>query len=414
MMRVGLSFLGLNRYQTTRYYWETEEQNILEYDTDLFPEVLPTFFSLSKLLVFVTKEVEEHENCQRLKDKLGELMETVRIPLGKTEEELWNIFSIVTAKVPPCATIIIDITHAFRSLPLIVFNVASYLRRIKKVKVERIIYGNFEARDKNLVPSRTPIFDLTSTLDLQDWLHGIDAFQRRGDAEELADSLSKTQGRLYQTSHSENAILPRKLKHTAKQLRNFSKALRFLRPLETTPSAVEICNLLKTVQNEALRWAKPFADVLQDINAEISPLQNRAPDILNIENLEAQLKLIEYYLNKDLVVQAVLLAREWLVSCLMFLTNRHVEWREKEARLVVECELGQAASKQRESEYTGELPHWYRQIPQSSNINDAWNKLSSLRNNVAHCAMNTDAASPGTIRNNIKALIPSLEALLDF
>ena len=141
-------------------------------------------------------------------------------------------------------------------------------------------------------------------------------------------------------SHSENAILPRKLKHTAKQLRNFSEALRFLRPLETTPSAVEICNLLKTVQNEALRWAKPFADVLQDINAEISPLQNRAPDILNIENLEAQLKLIEYYLNKDLVVQAVLLAREWLVSCLMFLTNRHVEWREKEARLVVECELG--------------------------------------------------------------------------
>jgi len=116
---------------------------------------------------------------------------------------------------------IIDITHAFRSLPLIVFNVASYLRRIKKVKVERIIYGNFEARDKNLVPSRTPIFDLTSTLDLQDWLHGIDAFQRRGDAEELADSLSKTQGRLYQTSHSENAILPRKIKTYRKAITQF-------------------------------------------------------------------------------------------------------------------------------------------------------------------------------------------------
>ena len=76
--------------------------------------------------------------------------------------------------------------------------------------------------------------------------------------------------------------------------------------------------MLDAVQDEATLWTKPFADVLHDIKDEISPLQHRKSNVLNQENLQSQLRLIQYYLDKDLIVQAVLyLENGWLVcSCL--------------------------------------------------------------------------------------------------
>ncbi len=412
---LGLSFLGPSEYRPACYYWISDE-NPITYETDLFPEALARIFPLSKILVLVTEEVKKHDNCLRLKTKLGNLMETVQIPSGKSENELWDIFSIVADRIPSRARLLVDITHAFRALPLIVFNVSSYLRRIKNIKVERIVYGNFEARDNSFNPPRVPIFDITPTLDLQDWLYGIDAFQRRGNAEELANSLSRTQGRLYQENSLKRNGLPQKLHNTAKQLKNFSEALRLIRPLDTTSYAAKVCDLLDAVQDEATLWTKPFADVLHDIKDEISPLQHRKSNVLNQENLQSQLRLIQYYLDKDLIVQAVLLSREWLVSMLMFRTNRCENWRNKNVRGVVEKEVGlvtKVAVQKIINKNAVELPFWYWKDPQSKDIATIWDKLSSLRNDIAHCAMNTDAATANTIRSKIKELIPSMEALLN-
>ena len=425
-MRIGLSFLGLSRYQVAAYYWKDKDYGVLK--TNLFPETLPAFFSVTELIVFVTKEAKGHEHCRQLKENLGDTVKMVEIPSGKKEEELWEIFDIVAKQVPPNSTIIMDITHAFRSLPMVIYNVALYLRRIKNIKIERIIYGNWEARDKSYSPPLTPIFDLTPTLDLQDWLHGIDYFQRRGDAEELANSLSRTQGRLYQTRDSGKAKLPRKLVNMARGLNNFSEALRLLRPLATFQTTTTVCNLLESAEDEVILWAKPFADILQDLNKELSPLVAPEPTNLSRDNLRTQLKLVHYYLDKDLVVQAVLLAREWLVSCLMLLTDRELDWRDRKARVRAERELGRVYRYHRkENDYklrgklhSGvvtllgkcKLPSWYRDIPQASTIRDIWDNLSKLRNDVAHCAMNTDAISPEKIRSKIRTLIPDMEALL--
>ncbi|MGI6616105.1 MAG: TIGR02221 family CRISPR-associated protein [Dethiobacteria bacterium] len=414
---IGLSFIAPTDYKLACYYWGYGDSDF-EYTTDLFPEVLPKLFPLTKLILFVTEEAARHKNCCRLEKKLGNLLKTVPIPLGKSEGELWDIFSIVAKQVPPEAALFVDITHAFRSLPLIVFNVASYLRRIKNVSVERIVYGNFEVRDSTFTPPKVPIFDLTSTVDLQDWLHGIDAFQCRGDAGELADSLSRTQDRLYQTriTGTKTTGLPQNLKYTAAQLQNFSEALRLLRPLDAASHAAKVHGLLEKVQEEASLWAKPFADILHDLEKDIDPLQNEDPYALNMKNLDAQLALINYYAERDLIVQTILLAREWLVSVLMLRTKRHKNWRNRNARNAVERELGlvskSTVQKKANSLTCVKLPFWYQADPQSKEIAVIWSKLLQLRNDIAHCAMNTDAATPVTIRSNVKALIPSLEKLL--
>lgn len=413
---IGLSFIAPTDYKRVCYYWNYSEPTF-EYTTDLFPEILPELFPLSKLIVLVTEEAARHSNCYRLEKNLGEMLITTPIPLGKSEEELWDIFSIVAAQIPPHTRLIIDITHAFRSLPLIVFNVASYLKRVKNINIERVVYGNFEVRDTTFTPPRAPIFDLTSTMDLQDWLHGIDSFKRRGDAGELADSLSRTQDRLHQTNKPvlKAAGLPIKFKNTARQLQYFSEALRLLRPLDASLRAAKVHKLLEEVREEALHWAKPFADVLQDLDKNIVPLQNEKPDALDIINLKAQFELINYCINRDLIVQTVLLAREWLVSVLMWRTKRHENWRNKNVRKKVEKELGLVSKvtvQKANNLIDGQLPSWYQTDPQSNEITVIWDKIIKLRNDIAHCGMNTDAVKPETIRGNIKALIPSLEKLL--
>lgn len=415
-MKIGLSFLGPSEYREATYYWGTEKQSTFEYQTSLFPEAVFRLFSLKKLIVFVTEEVKIHSNCQMLQKKLGSLLEISEIPVGKNEKELWDIFSIVAEHVPPHASIIIDVTHAFRSLPLIVYSVASYLRRIKNVKIERIIYGNWEARDISYNPPRAPIIDLTPIMDLQDWLFSIDAFQRRGDCDELADSLSRTQGRFYHTSAptTKNSPLPRYMKKTATHLHKFSEAIRLLRPLEVFQASATVHSLLNAVQDEAALWAKPFAYVIQDFNKEFARFKFKNEDITNLstENLHLQIQLIKYFLHKDLVVHAVLLAREWMVSLVMLRTNRQMNWRNRRARLEVEHELGQIIAQQRNKNNTGQLPSWYHEIPQSQKFIYIWDRLTFLRNDIAHCAMNTDAASPTAIRNNINELVSMLEALL--
>lgn len=413
-MKIGLSFLGIGNYRMANYYWSPTEQKKQEYNTTLFPETLPAFFNVSKLLVFVTQKAAADTNCLELQKRMGNLLKLVKIPEGKNETELWNIFSIVAAEVPPHSEIIIDVTHAFRSLPLIVFNVASYLRRVKNVQVAQIVYGNWEARDESHDPPRAPVIDLTTMLDLQDWLHGIDAFRRRGEADELAASLSRTQGQIWQTSSADiiNNELPHKLKHTAAQLRNFSEALRLLRPLEVLQASAELNNLLETVQEEARRWAKPFADILQDLSNEIIPLQVEKPAILNTTHLKAQVRLIHYYLKKDLVVQAVLLTREWLVSFLICKQEGQKQWRERYKRLSAEKELNCAAAMQRGENIP--LPIWYNKFPESEELTSLWNETTGLRNDVAHCAMNVQTRPAGTIRSSIQKIVERLEKLVQF
>ncbi len=414
-MKIGLSFLGNIKYQTAAYIWHSPVTGeIQRYETDLFPETLSVFFSLDKLLVFVTKKAREHENSYRLQQKLGDLVEFVNIPDGKDENEMWQIFDIVTEKVPKNSEIVIDITHAFRYLPLIVFNLASYLRRIRNVEVYKIVYGNWEARDESFEPPHAPVFDLTSTMELQNWLYGIDAFQRRGEAYELAVSLAKTQGRFYKNKAlSNNTNRPQKLKDTGQCLQDFSEAIRLLRPLKAFETAEELLSLLEDVRHESMLWAKPFADILRELENEIKPLKLNKPLVLNKDHLLAEYYLILYYLGKDLIVQAVLLTREFLVSYLTWQLGLQDQWRDRDLRGKIEGDLNRVI-RWKQGKQGGAVPDWYdNKVAGADTIIRLWGDIIGLRNSIAHCEMNQAATcNPSTIRNNIRNITLEIQSLL--
>ena len=292
------------------------------------------------------------------------------------------------------------------------FAAAAYLRRTKGVTIERIVYGAYEARDPFRTPpqpgDRAPVFDLRPLLDLLDWLEGAEFLLRRNDATLLAERLRGVQRRARQRHRSDD--LPRHLQTVATKLQVLSQALQLGRPRDVMRHAHELLPLLDEAASEVGRWAKPFAVILERVRSEAARLAHHAPDHLDEEHLRGQLALIEDFLNKGMLVQAVLLAREWLVSWVA-LQRAEGDWLDRDHReREVEGALGAAARRLREP--NAAVPEWFGRIPSGGEAARAWNRITQLRNDLAHCGMRRDAASLQSIDQQANEIPARLHGLL--
>ncbi len=395
----ALTFLGTGDYKPVTYVWQDQQ-----YETHLFPEAIAHLFGVDELIVFVTPQVREHRNFRDLQSRLGDKVHPVDIPEGKAEAELWEIFDRCANAVQENETILLDVTHAFRSLPLIVFTVAAYLRRTKRVTIQHLLYGAFEARDEQ---NRAPIFDLTPLLDLLDWLSGAESFLLRSDAKILSERLKQTHSRAWRERSGES--LPRLLQTVAGQLASLSSALHLARPRDVMGAAYRLLPKLEEARAEAEKWAPPFAIILDQVKAEVDRFAHCEPNRLDKENLRKQLFLIEHYLRKGLVMQTVTLAREWLVSWVI-LQRGEGNWLSREFREEIERALNEAARKWREQV---EVPDWFAHLPKANEIAQIWDQLTQLRNDVAHCGMREQAASPQNIEQRAKEICDKIKACLN-
>jgi CRISPR-associated Csx2 family protein len=388
--------------------------------TRLFPEALARIFEPEKVIVFVTETAKnyrpsesEPRYVETLQAKLGHRVEWVDIPEGRSEQELWEIFDRVASTVDRGDTILLDITHAFRSIPMIVFPIAAYLRKTKGVVIERIVYGAFDARNPYRTPpqpeDRVPIFDLTPLLELLDWLGGVEFLLRRSDAILLAERLDRIQREAWQRrSHGD---LPKHLQSVARVLQSFSQALHLARPRDVMNHAHSLLTTLEKVIPEAKLWAKPFALILEQIRSEAEKFAYDAPDRLDKENLQRQLGLIEHFIEKGLWVQAILLAREWVVSWIA-LQRGGGDWLDRNYREQdIEDALGSAAQRHRKE--STQIPDWLDRLPKSEETARLWNWLTQLRNDVAHCGMRKDCADTASIERRAKEMLRRLKALMN-
>ncbi len=404
-MTTFITFLGTGQYQTVTYTWEGRNAPA----THLFPFAATELFTPERVVVCVTPQGKESTHFATLRAKLGERLQDLDIPEGRSEKELWEIFDRVAGAVEEGETTILDITHAFRSIPMVVFAVAAYLRRAKNVKIERIVYGAFEAREPFRTPpqpeDRAPVFDLTPLLDLLDWTSGVEALLKRGDAGRIAEKMIAT----HQALRRSGGGTPKKLKKLGQKLQTVSQALYLNRPREVLRTAHELLPLLDEAKVELKEWAKPFAAIADQIRRDIKGLAFAEPDMLTRENLEKQLYLVEYYVHKGLLVQAVTLAREWVVSYVLLCRGRG-DWLRLDDRKEVEDALGTAIARLRGE--NAEVPDWFAKLSQEEALTRLWNELGQLRNDLAHCAMSTDARSAQAIEQDANTIPRKLQALI--
>jgi CRISPR-associated DxTHG motif protein len=402
------------RYMDVIYCWRRQNNEVSEYTTCLFPLALCEFFKPERLHLFVTAEADRHSHCREIERAVGRRLNKVLISDGNSEEQLWEIFQKVTDTVQAGSEVVFDITHGFRSLPLVVFLAVAYLCQVKQIKLHRVVYGNFEARDKET--NRAPVFDLTSFVVLLDWLTGVKTLRQRDDAEQLADLLSSRHSSCWSNdSPLAEDIKPRQLEKLSGALRKLSYALQLSRPVEVMKQAGQLKKKLVEARPEVEQLSKPFAVLLQDIETEYNPYALPQPSRLTKENLSLQLALIQRYASRGLAMQAVSLAREWLVSFVM-LEQDPEHWLSIDGRRPVESKLSSGAQKlQSGPEHMPQQPQGTglkTEQPLSKEILNAWGEISQLRNDIDHCGLRENPRPTGSIMKAVKRLPEKLQNLL--
>lgn len=116
---------------------------------------------------------------------------SVRIPDGNSEDEIWEIFERLYQELGDEEDVVFDITHSFRSIPMLAMTVINYARDIKNCRLSGIFYGAYEAAPKDIVPKKAPIFDLTSYNDILEWTNAVEFYSRFGDVKRLKELYEK-------------------------------------------------------------------------------------------------------------------------------------------------------------------------------------------------------------------------------
>lgn len=391
---LGLTFLGTSDYKEATYQWQNQQ-----FKTNLFPEAFVKIFHPGQLNVVMTQEAKE-KHLKLLANKIGshtKIYEVI-IPKGQNESELWAMFDQIVDSIPKNSKLYIDVTHGFRSQPILVLSICIYLRMAKNVTIEKIVYGAWEARDeqKNI----SPVFDITPFLRLIDWTIAIDKFIESGQAWELSQMLNQAHRLPYILGQNQEE-LPRHLSTLARRLDDVSLALRAIRPKETMDQAFSMIKKLKDVSQEVKTWAKPFAVLLNQVENEYKPMALPASELFKTRGIQAQIEMMKWYVQKGYYMQAITLAREIVLTraCLL-LEFDPIENREKMSK-----NLGKWAKFIKDN---GTLDEDDKRIEKKI-FAELWGQIIDCRNDIDHAGMRKAPRPSKKLIENIRRVCSRLE-----
>jgi CRISPR-associated DxTHG motif protein len=381
-----LTFVGLNNYEKVKYAYKGETL-----ETELFAEALSHWHTPAKIIAFLTPKAKESENWKKLQERIPGIT-GVEIPNGNSEADLWRIFSKMTENLDEQDEVIFDITHAFRSIPMLALLATSFLRTAKNVKLKAILYGAYEAKDEE---QRVPVFDLTPFVSLLDWITATNQFIRNGEGSELAGLLK--------------AYPNAGVQQLTESIEKISDGLRLLRPLDVMKRAAELPQLFADAKAVISHEIPPFGLLAKNVEQSYSifGVSNPDPqrDAKNI--LVRQLRIIEWHLGKGQIVQSLALTREWLPSllCLHFdLDPMDKEYRKDMERLLVGGKFGS------EDVASPRLPQWTT-VPEGKRLITLWNKLTDVRNDVLHSGFRKNPKNTNEIKAQTEIIVTELKEI---
>ena len=368
-----ITTLGAGEYKPVTYRW-----NDHTYETSFIQEAFVHWLKPETTYVLLTEGAREtHWNnlCQRLQEHT-QIVE-VDIPDGKSEAELWEIFEAISEVVQEGDEIAFDITHSFRSLPMIALLTIAYLKQVKGVNVQYVLYGAYEARDNQ----GAPVFDLTPFADLLDWLAAAKMFTATGDSSELGRLIQDVQDAAHRNKEAYGDSLPLALKNFGAALAEVSDDLLLARVSNLPKSVRKLAERQSAANTEVPQWAQPLTLLLDKIADAYEPFQD--------DSLPTQATLIRWYLDHNHIVQAMTLAREWVVS--YHLHKEGKDWRDPHEREWMEQLLGEFLK-----------------------LSPLWSKITGTRNDLAHCGFGRaegQVLSAASIRQNAEEVVKQVERL---
>lgn len=175
-----VTFLGRGRYEEVVYRVGGREVRT-RYVARALAEVLHP----SRVVVLATDEAWQ-DHGEALSGELGEGATVDRrpIPRGAGSDELWAVFGALLESLQGAGeSVVLDITHGFRSLPFFAAACVAYLQALDALPPAfQVVYGAYEAPDHRGV---RPVWVLDAFVELLGWAQGASIWEASGSADRL-------------------------------------------------------------------------------------------------------------------------------------------------------------------------------------------------------------------------------------
>lgn len=338
--KVFLSFLGNSIYKPTLYKAENQNEETIK-STRFIQEALiqhycSDFSKGDKIFIFTTKEAlhnwkdeihfdsRSNENVvyDSLKQRLNKLelactYENIEIPNGKSTEEIWDIFQIVYDLIEKGDELLFDITHGFRSLPMLNMVLINYAKLLRNITVSGIYYGNWEARYTKNTKTYSPIWNLTDFEELQEWTNSANIFLNTGNAIKLSKLIQD----------KENFAIK-------EGLTSFSKHILVNRGVDILKGdkIIALRDALKKVEDaDLITKDKPLVPILNKIRHKFDGYKDNHP----INGFIA----VKWAINNGLIQQAATLLEESITTFILFEIGQSVAVQDKDKRTAASAAL---------------------------------------------------------------------------
>ncbi len=415
MARKLLSFLGTNNYLACTYFQAGQEMANVRFVQEALSQMHCSGWSPEdQIVIFITPEALQKnweddghpdEKCPGLHRRLLALnlpcrIRPVSIPNGKSEEEIWDIFSTVCNELADGDAVILDITHALRSLPMLAMVVLQYVRVLRNVRLQGIFYGAFEVLGpigevKKMAVSerRAPVFDLTSFARLADWSVAVDRFLAAGDAGMIHElvrlqAIPFIKAESNDSQHGEAIAV----KNLAKRLLDFTKAMATCRGLAISQCATSLNQALDDCRQAAL--IPPLVPLLEKI-------RERTEGFSGINEIHDGIRAARWCLEHNLIQQAYTILQETAVSFFLCKaedagsTGNHILNVEKRAMVTGAASLlakNRASSEGRFlTEHADLWPKIWSTMGETDKNYQMMSALEHCRNDLNHAGINQNA-----------------------
>lgn len=329
MSKVFISFLGTGDYEPCRYYYE--ENNNYSETKFIQRAILDKCFHAeedSKLIICLTdfaRRKHWDNETPSLKNEIVELLSSkdlsveikdLSIPDPVDEESIWKIFDTIQQEIPENAIISYDITHSFRSLPMLGIVLINYLKTTKNVELAGIYYGALEQlgtlKEVKSMPGEeryVPIIDLSSFDYMLEVSQASGDFINYGMAEPFQKVLNKQIMPILKESKGKD--------ETAKNLRDLGNKTT------TLVNTLNCCRGIDIYEGKVFTDVKDSLDIIRKSEAEfkysaafrliLDKIESKI-DNFTSNNYSNGMTAVKWCIDNQLIQQAYTLLQENIIT----------------------------------------------------------------------------------------------------
>lgn len=368
------------------------------------------------------------EEAQRLGLDVGRLATPVHLELPRTLDDVWAVLPPLERWIDAhlngqhAPVVHVDVTHAYRAIPIAHTWMLLYLQRSEKAAVGVVGYGAYDPES----PDRTPFLDLSHLMRMADWAAAARDLAKAGDARELG-RLVEEEEELRRGERVADGGLPREAAASFSALRRVARAAtatgRFfpaglplelgietaqalgqLTPDEAAQAARAVVPGVESAARRLCEEARGFA-----MSGQLARKDPKRSLVLDAAEIERQLRLVEVWLGRNAVGQAARALREAVVNRLLLEWGAAPgEWLERSCR-----ERAEGALNELRPSHEAELALGSHPTTETSALGRIWDALCRARNSFAHAAMQPDKVNVDEDGNRVFRLLDELRELCE-